>query len=360
MAIYTQIQKNQIFSKATRKHIHTLSAKSIGESSNVQWEIPKSRYLTSIMLLVEGTFNVVHATETTWTAKRLSPHRFLSNISLNINNGFSPYKISGSGAYLMNLINPRNTAFSTVATAAATRGANILTGLADTSGNGGEDNTIKFMIELPLTINERDYVGVINAADPTTNIVLEIDSSTILGLFASTTGYTISSISITGTPYVTSLSIPDNPLNPKNPREHLLDLSMIKLVHGQSKTIGVAGEDINQLSRGTIYRKFIVDLHSSDTALTDAQVTRFKFALNQADNIIDMTGKQLQVMNQKQLGYALPAGVWLFDFSYQGNPNYGGDRDLIDSDSLNEFWSMITFGTTGTMNFFYESLARMK
>lgn len=359
MATYSQTMKNAIFSKGARKHIHTLSAKSVGESSNVQWEIPKSRYLQSILLLIEGTFIVTHATETTWSPKRLSPYRWLTSVSLNINNGFSPFKISGEGAYIMNLVNPRNTAWSTIATSASTRGMNILTGTADTSGNGGSSNTIKFMLELPLTINDRDYVGVINAADPTTNIVLEIDSGTILSLFATTTGFTISSVSITATPYVISMSIPDNPIS-KNPREHLLDLSMIKLVHGQSKTIGTIGEDINNLPRGTIYRKFFVDLHSSDTPLTDAQMTRFKFSLNQADSIVDMTGKQLQSYNQKQFGYSLPAGIWGFDFSYQGNPNYGGQRDLIDSDSLNEFWAQLTFGTTATYNYYYECLARMK
>jgi len=352
----SQQVKNAIFSKGTRKHIHTLSTKTVGESSNVQWEIPKSRYLTSIFLLVEGTFTVTHATETTWTAKRLSPYRWLTNVSLNINNGFSPFKISGEGSYIMNLVNPRNTAWSTIATSASTRGANILTGTAD---SGGSSNTIKFMIELPLTINERDYVGVINAADPTTNIVLEIDSGTILGLFATTTGFTISSISISATPYVVTLSIPDNPIS-KDPREHLLDLTKIKLVHGQSKTISATGEDINSLPRGTMYRKFFVDLHSSNTALTDAQMTRFKISLNQADTIIDMTGKQLQSYNQKMFGYSLPAGIWGFDFSYQGIPNYGGQRDLIDSDSLNEFWAQLTFGTTGTYNYYYETIARMK
>lgn len=356
MSEVSQQVKNAIFSKGTRKHIHPLASKAIGESSNVQWEIPKARYITSIFLLVEGTFTVTHASATTWTASRLSPHRFLTNVSLNINNGFSPFKVSGEGAYLMNLINPANTGFSTLATLAATRGANCLTG---TAASGGSSNTIKFLVELPLSINERDYVGVINAADPTTNIVLEIDSGTILSLFSSTTGYTISSVSITGTPYVVSLTIPDNPIQGKDPREHLLDLTKIKLVHGQSKTISATGEDINALPKGTTYRKLIIDCHSSGTALTDAEISKFKISLNQADALIEMTGKQLQSYNQKQLGYALPAGVWVFDFSYQGFSNYGGQRDLLDTDSLNEFWAVLTFGATCTYNYYYETIARM-
>jgi hypothetical protein len=350
-----QAELDQAFSSLTRKHIHKLASKTLAESSNIQWEIPKTRYLTKIGLLVEGTYTMTHASETSYTLKRLAPQRFISNVQININNGFSPFKISGAGAYLMNLINPRNTAFSTLASSASTRGANIATLV---SSSGGTSNTIKFYLEFPLTINERDYMGIINAGDSTTNIVLEIDTGTILGLLATTTGFTTSSVSITGTPFLETLSQPDNPYS-QDKRDHMLDISLVKLVHGQSKTIGTIGEDITNIPRGTVYRKFIIDTHASDTPLTDAQVSKIQLALNQADTLFDLTGKQFQCLNQKQLGYALPDGVWAWDLSYQGNPNYGGHRDLIDSDSINEFWAKLQFETTGTFNYYYECIARM-
>ena len=354
---YNQRDLDAIFSSLTRKHVHKLASKSVGESSNVQWEIPKNRYLSKIRLMVEGTFTVTHATETTWTSKAFAPQRFVNNINLNINNGFSPFKTTGIGAYLMNLVNPRNTGYSTQATSATSRANNILTGVAS---SGGTSNTLKFTLELPLCINNRDYMGIINAGDPTTNIILEIDSGTILDLFATTTGFSISSIAITATPVVETLSIPDNPLTPKNPRTHLLDLSLIKLVHSQSKTISASGEEIINLPRGTTYRKLIVYAHASNTGLTDAEISRFQIALNQADTIFDATGKQLGSINEIELGDALPAGVWVFDFTYQGNPNYGGTRDYIDSESLNEFWMKLQFETSASLNYYYETIAKMK
>lgn len=360
--VYSQAQKNMIWASLTKKHIQKLPSVAIDESNTYSFDIPKSRYLSKVGVLIEGTFKLIHASETTATLKRFAPYEWLTGIKVDINNGFSPFKTNGKGLYLFNLLNPNTYNMKSVISNDLTpsRTTEVCSVAATSSASSsGVTNTLKMYLELPLTINDRDPVGMINTQDQSTNVNVTMDFGNLVSsLLGTTTGFTSGTHSFTCTPFVESFTIPANPIS-QNPLEPLLDLQTLKLVQSESKTVSATGEETLKLPIGTTYRRIIFDIHSSNTGLTDAQVTNFMIAQNQADKPLNITGKQLQAINQNNYGWVLPDGIWVFDFTYQGSPNYGGSRDYIDTQNLNEFWAMIQMGTTGTINYHYESLVRL-
>lgn len=355
---YSQMEKNMLFAQLTRQNQQKEPSFAVTESNIYRFTLPQTRYTSKIMLHFYGTFDVTHASATTWTPVRHAPYALLSNITVDMNNGFAPYKTSGIGAYLNNLARPTNYPFRNVETTTANRAMTKISPATGSAGSGGVTNYISFVVELPLTINDRDPIGLVMTQNSETHVTVEINMGTILGLFATTTGYSISNISIACTPMIESYTIPINPIS-ANPDEPLVDLQTIKLVQEQVFTISATGEYTIKLPIGTTYRRVFLDFYSGNTALTDAQVTNFMLSLNQADTPYNITGRQLQALNEIQLGYTLPAGVFLFDFSYLGFVNYGGSRDYIDTQNLNEFWIKAQTSATGTVRTVYESLVRL-
>lgn len=93
----TPAQKNIMFAQMTRQMWQKLPAISLPESSSISFTLPKVNLTSKIHLLVEGSFTVAHASATSFTVKRYAPYRFLRNVKVSINNGFSPFQISGLG-----------------------------------------------------------------------------------------------------------------------------------------------------------------------------------------------------------------------------------------------------------------------
>jgi hypothetical protein len=59
-------------------------------------------------------------------------------------------------------------------------------------------------------------------------------------------------------------------------------------------------------------------------------------------------------------GANIPTGTFVFDFTDQGFMNYGGSRDYINTNGLNEFWIKCQMGATGTVRAIYETMTKLK
>ncbi len=358
---YSQLQKDNYFANETFRNLQKEPSITLSEDNVFRFTLPQTRYTSRIFLLIRGTFDLTHASDTTWNAvrHREAPWNLIKNIKVDLNNGFAPFNVSAYGNYLNNLCNPQNDHLRFDTTDSATnRNAVVLT---DVAASGGDSNTFQMLIELPLQINKRDYWGLINTQDPNLNVTVEITTGNAEDLFTSTTGYTVGTPSWTCTPLIESFTIPVNGLEGAAPNEPLIDLSVLKLLQEQTFTISATGEYIIKLPVGQWYRRIILDFHSSGTALTNAQVTNFILALNQADQPINITSYQLSALNHMQIGESanIPAGAFILDFTDQGFLNYGGSRDYINSAGLNELWIKAQMGTTGTVRAIYETLTKI-
>lgn len=226
-----------------------------------------------------------------------------------------------------------------------------------TASSTGADNDVDFYLELPITINPRDPIGLILLQNSETNVDLKIDTCNGSEMFndVSTTGYTIELHTIECEVCCETFSIPSN-------TNAYPDLSVIKLVNGRSDAMASVGQQVIKLSTGTIYRKIILKFEDSNgKPMTDTDLTNIELIFNQADVNYSISPSMLRAINTKELGFELPQGVYVFDFSSGGNiTNYGGTRDYIDTEKLTEFWVRTSTGKTGKVKIVTECLARLQ
>ena len=344
-------QRAANFMTATRQTIQTLPTKQVtSENSTVQFELPKTRFLSKIMLEVDAVATVVASSGTSVQKDLYTPYQVLRRVSLDLNNGFSPFIIPGRDLYFYNLdrLNP-----NVLLAGTNKKAMNYVENAASTAG---VDNRIKFMVELPLTLNDRDPVGLVMLQNPTTNVVLSVDVETLAKAYVlnSANGETATFKSMSITPVLETYTIP--PVESAVP-----DLSVLKLVSSTNQIFAGNGQNIVKLQVGTIYRKLMLYFaDNSNNPLTDADFSgQIELVFNQADIPYSIKPSVLSARNASQLGYTLPDGCYLFDFSYQGIPNLGGSRDYVDTERLTEFWVRFTTTKAGTVTAIAETLSRL-
>lgn len=335
------------FAAVTRQHKQMLpTEQTTVDAAQMQFTIPKARLLGDIKLLVQYSYDAtdVDATANTALYAAGEMYKVLRRISLDLNNGFAPFILSGSQLALLNMI--RNDAGLLVPSASVgclheyslDTTSNIITG--------------QFLLDMPLTLNEQSTVGLILAQNNATNITLTVDVApdSDLGMAGADINY------VKVTPMVVSYSVPADTANA------MPDLSVVKLVHGITHSVA-AGQNIIKLSPGTIYRKILFKLYDSSGALTLDEITSpFEVIFNQADIPYSVHPRVLRYENMMAYGAKLPDGVYCLDFGtiIGANPNFAGSRDYIDTENLTEFWLRFTAGAAGNCDVVSETLARLK
>jgi len=338
------------FATMTRQTLQMLPSKAVqAELSTVQFDLPKARLLSRLVIEVEAVATLKSANATV-PLSTYSPYAILRRISLDLNNGFSPYVVSGRDAYMYNInrLNPD-------ALFPSQTNSRSMAYVENAATAGGKDAKIKFRLELPLTLNDRDPVGLILLQNQETNVQLTIDVDTLTKAFAPASGDTVTFKSMLITPLVETFSIPAVP-------DAVPDISVLKLVSSKSDTFAGNGQNILTLQTGTVYRKlalYFEDLDGNPLADEDFQ-GNIELVFNQADIPYSIKPSLLAARNHSQLGYPLPKGLYVFDFSNQGLPNFGGSRDYIDTERLTMF--QVRFSTTknGKMTSISETLSRLQ
>lgn len=347
----TAQQRAARFMAATRQTIQSLPSQIVtGEQTTIQFSLPKARLLSKIYLEVDAVATVKANTGQSVVLDAMSPYKILRRVSLDLNNGFSPFIIPGRDLFLYNLdrLNP-----NVLLPGSAAKQMNLVQNAASAAG---VDNRIKFMIELPLTLNDRDAVGYVMLQNAETSVNLTIDVDKVANAYAlnSSNGETATFKSMTITPVLETYTIPPDP-------NSIPDLSVLKLVSSKTDTFAGNGQNITKLQVGTIYRKLLLYLQDNNgNPLTDADFQgNLELIFNQADIPYSIKPSVLSAKNHSQLGYCLPDGVYLFDFTYQGIPNLGGTRDYVDTERLTEFWVRFNTVKAGQITVISETLSRL-
>lgn len=346
----TAQERAMYFGQATRQSYQTLPSQvATDDNQTLQFNLPKSRLLSKIFLEVEATATLKSSTAA--VAKDMfSPYGILRRISLDLNNGFSPFIVSGKDLYLYSLnrfmpqvINPTSDK----------RGMAYIENAASVAGT---DNKIKFMLELPLVLNERDPIGLILLQNEETSVTVTIDTAKLSNAYKLNTANSDAVLfkSLKITPVLETYTIPPHDI--ARP-----DLSVLKIVQAKNETFNGGGENIVKLQTGTIYRKLALYFEDDNgVPLEDLDFSgNLEMVFNTADIPISIKPSVLAAKNAKELGYPLPAGVYIFDFSYQGIPNLGGTRDYIDTERLTEFWLRFTTQKKGKVTIVPETLSRL-
>lgn len=348
----TAQQRAALFMTATRQTIQALPAEIVkSENSTVQFLLPKARLLSKIYLEVDAIVTVKATAGESVAIDPMSPYKVLRRISLDLNNGFMPFIIPGRDLFLYNLdrLNP-----DVLLPQASLKGVNYVEKAASAAG---VDNHIKFTVELPVTLNDRDPVGLVMLQNINTSVMLTVDVATMANAYAlnAANGETATFKSMTITPVLETYTIPPS-------QDAVPDVSVLKLVSSKTDQFAGSGQNIVKLQVGTIYRKLFLYFANTDgTPIKDADFNgNLELVFNQADIPYAVKPSILSARNASQLGYTLPEGCYLFDFSFQGIPNLGGSRDYVDTENLTEFWLRFNTTNAGTVTSIAETLSRLQ
>lgn len=348
----TPQQRAQLFGAATRQHWQMLGTQTAnGGSSTLSFRVPKVRLLQSVKLLVEATINVKGSAAYTFTG--LEPYALLRRVQLDLNNGFAPVVASAEEIAMINLLKPNGAMIFPAAD--DTTLCKVSNAKAWNAASGGTDNTIKFALDLPLTLNERDPVGLILAQNAETAIDINCDIANGGELVKHKDGYTVAIKEVKITPMVCTFSVPAS-------SAAFPDLSVLKIVDSRTEVFSGSGLKHVKLPTGQIYRKMIFAFADETGApMTDDGITsNLEITFNTADVPYSVSPAMLRMVNKMQLGYELPKGVYALPLDWQGIPNYGGSRDYIDSESITELTLRFNSAAGGSVRIITEKLSRLK
>lgn len=351
----TAAQRAANFALATRQNQHTLFKHSVdGGAQSITIQLPKNRLLSKVFLKFDIDVEIKHATSTSLPAlDPLAPYKLIRRLCMDFNSGFQPYVLSGMQLALVNLISHYK--------------ADYILNFNDDDINPycnwidkgvsstGKLNKISFMLEMPITLNDRDAISLILLQNDQTLSQVIIDVGNGNDMFTSTdNGYEAEIKKCSVELSMETFSIPAS-------SEAFPDLSVLKLTHGRNDSFTGSGQHILKLSTGTIYRRMILRFEDENgNPLSDEDLTsNFELVFNQADINYNISPKALRCLNTEYYGMYLPKGVYVFDFAYQGNVNLGGTRDYIDTERLTEFWFRFTSSKSCRVNFATETISRL-
>lgn len=344
-------QRAQYFAQGTRQNLQMLPEQTATNGAQtLQFSLPKARLLSKLMIDFEVSFKLTHATLTTISTDSFTPYKLIRRLSLDLNNGFSPYVIGGKELAIYNCMrmNP-DVIFPQTSNA---RGYCYMP--AFVASSSGTNNSYKFTVEMPVVLNDRDPIGLILLQSNETNVTLSVDIGNAGDIIDNASGYTIALNSCKVRPCLETFSLPAS-------SDAFPDLSVLKLVQSRTEAFNGSGQNVVKLQTGTIYRKLAFYVEDADGApFEDTDfLSNLELVFNQADVNYSVSAANLAHINNSMYGYTLPKGVFVFDFSYQGIPNLGGTRDYIDTEKLTEFWLRFNSTKGGHVKVISECLARL-
>ena len=346
-------QRAQNFSQLTRKYQQMLPPIAGAENGEISLKLPNVRLGSRVKLLVTATINAIHASNTTFTLKPFAPYTFVKKVLMDFNTGFAPYTLSGRQLFMMNMLHLNGNMM--LNQGASGRGPTVLGNTA--APTTGANNTLKMILDLPIMLNERDPVGLVILQNNEVNVNITIDFDTALtSLLQTTTGYTVAASNIVVTPMIETFSIPTDP-------NAIPDISVLKLTTAKIDTsIPSSGPGTMKLNTGTTYRRMVIYFEdTSGNGYADSAFGgNFSLVFNQADTPLVINPTLLAAANAVKYGTALPAGMFVLDFTDQGIPNYGGTRDLVDTSKVTEYWFNYTSPGSGTLTVVSEVLSQLQ
>lgn len=351
-------QRAELFAQMTRHHVQPIAPRTGGADARISFELPRARLLSKISLLVEGTYTATHASLTTFLTHAAGPYNLARMVRVETNFGFNPWRASGRDIYFHMLQTHQSDMQvpAVVASGAVAANRNRAV-IGNTASVGGTVNAFRFMLDLPITLNDRDPVGLILLQNEETVVSVHVDLGVAADLIApGQAGFTWTLGAVTVTPIVETFSIPLVP-------EAFPDLSILKLVQTQVESIAGAGSRDIRLPVGTTYRKLLVFVADANGAgVLDSWLTgEIELVFNQADIPYRIRPQVLANYNTRHLGRALPAGLYAFDFSaMMGLPGYSGARDYIDTERLTEFWLRLNPSAAGSVTIISEVLSQLR
>lgn len=348
--IYTAKERAEMFALATRQNLQMLAKQTAnGGATTLSFNLPKARLLSKILVKVKANVSVIHDSLTEIPVDVFRPYKLVRRWSLDLNNGFTPFVVSGEELAMFNMLHMNGkSVYGNEGKEGYTKASKL------TASVSGAENEVVFTCELPVTLNDRDPIGLILLQNDQTNVHLVCDIANDSDFVSDISGASAKINSIEIMPMLETFSIPSN-------ANAMPDLSILKLVTGRTDSMPSSGQQIVKLSTGNIYRRIIfkvVDENGLPFTNEDFLST-IDLVFNQADVNYAISADMLKALNERMYGYTLPNGMYVFDFAYNGLVGLSGTRDYIDTENLTEMWLRFNAGKKGKVEIVTETLSRL-
>lgn len=348
-------QRALAFAMSTRENQQMVPKETAtSPDTTLEFSLPKARYLCNILAEVKVAFTAKHGSKTEVPVGDFTPFRIIRRWSLDMNNGFTPYVLSGEELAMLNMVSKDGDIYlkQSPFRDCPENGGTFKSSVA------GTKNEFSFFVDITNAVNRRDPVSLILLQSRETNITLSASVGNASDMFTRqelSDGFEFSLDKVEILPTIETFSVPDN-------ANALPDISVLRMVNGRVDSMPSEGQQIISLTTGEIYRKIIfLVADENGNPVDDAWITSpIEIVFNQADVNYSVNPRLLRAINHRDLGYALPKGMFVFDFSsVGGDPDMGGSRDYIDSAKLTELWLRFSTAGKGKVKIVKDSLARL-
>lgn len=330
------------FISATRQNFGTVPSQTYTAGQRITFRLPRVGLLSRLFLTFKGTNTVTDGTGAA-AVSQFTAYNLIKRIRVLANTGAAIFDVSGYGAYLINRVNNRHSILTDslfdqtvddgVYTAPSAAGANVL----------------KFGLEIPVAINPRDPVGLINLQNNTTDVTVEIDFNSEYGTADNGSVAFLTTGTATAVISAASMGLAFEYFTIPRNKEDLPALNVAHQYLEESMSFASTGEQVVSLQRGNTYVQLLHYLICAN-ALSDA-IDSLTIKYNQSETPYYVPAQVQKMLQRQRYGSDLPKGTFIHDwYMSNGLPNLGNTRDFINSANVTEFQSIVnvTGGTTVT------------
>lgn len=327
------------FETATRQNIRKIAQLPFQSAQRVSKDLPRTGLLASLLIRVKGTLTVTNGTGT--SALKLNqygrPFGLLDRVTVKTNNSTSIVDVSGHGLALRNMID--DNAFFDVP--AANMIAPESSNPSYQFGTAAGANAVEFTLRVPIMVNDRDAVGLLLLQNGETLVSVNLDWANEANLFTLTGN---AAVAFTGNAIIT-MEYFDVPVN----KADYPNLAIIHTLLEDTIAINGTGSTEYQVPRGNIYQRLFHRVLLNDAPAAATDIDNLKLKYNQALNPYAIDAEDVLAMQRLRYKRDLFKGTYVWDFAYQGQPGFGGHRDLVNSAGITDFISEIVVANGATL-----------
>lgn len=327
------------FERATRQNIRKIAVLPYESKQRKSKDLPRTGLLANLFLRVEGTLTVTlnGGTAVLKADQYNKPYGLIDRFSLKTNNSTSIVDVTGHGLFLRNLMDDNQFLDILASSMVEAQTDNPTYQFATSAGA----NPVAFTLKVPVVTNDRDLIGLILLQNGETLVTANIDWADVSNLFTLTGGATVD---FTGNAHMTMeyFDVPAQKADYPN-------LSLVHTLLEDTIAIDGTGTTDYQIPRGNIYQRLYhrILLNGAPAAATDIEQLWLQY--NQSISPYAIESKDFLAMQRIKYKRDLPKGVYVWDFSYQGQAGYGSHRDLVNSAEITDFLSRIDVASAATL-----------
>lgn len=327
------------FERATRQNIRKVAQLPFENNQRVSKDLPRTGLLANLYVRVEGTLTVTPGTGTAaLKADQYGrPFGLIDRLSVKTNNATSIVDVSGHGLFLRNLMDDNQFVDIPAANMVEAETSNPVYQFGTASG----ENPVSFTLKVPIVVNDRDMIGLILLQNGETLVTTNIDWANVSNLFTLTGN---AAVAFTGAAHLT-MEYFDVPAQ----KEFYPNLSMVHTLIEDTIAIDGTGTTDYQIPRGNIYQRLYHRVLLNGVPASANDIERLTLKYNQATSPYAIDGKDVLALQRFRYKRDLPKGVYVWDFSYQGQAGFGSHRDLVNSAEITDFISSIDVANAATL-----------